>query len=580
MAVTQLVNEREEPAYGQYGVLASDGERVQCHICGRWYISLASHVYQAHDMLADEYREQFGLNYTRGLIGEDLRDWKTRYGKWRYKTYGPAPGFEPHPPTPEMIAKMKGRPQQEEAHLTNIGTHHVTLAEQVCIICGKHEIVPLGKLRLTCSDGCRLEARRRATKKRASYLGKQAWAKIRQLPVEQQKELFERRVAKRRAPMITIPCAECGNPIPLPEYRLRGKHRTCCSPECRRKYLSRIRTGRKLKPESIAKMRAHAKERHAREGGLFGREPGSGMVDFALFVLSLKDYLTLDKIWLGIQRFGYESPMGEVKNPIASLSRRLAGDSRFINIAPRTYAAFTPRIYSLVSDTTGVVKINKRKLVLALLGKVPWELPSDEVIDNVLSTLSPRERAVIRLRFRRTPVTLEAIGHILPSKTGREIGVTRERVRQIEADALKRLRHPSRKGKLFPPMAVIASYSMEHLRRFIFAGQCPWCKDGKAHRSIASHISQAHEITGYQLREMAGLNRYTSICDPEYSQSRRESVKRRPPEVLKAQLACGHKPEVIAARDAKWRPEGREKQLKDRRRPERIAIFTHAMKKV
>jgi len=263
--------------YGQYGVLASDGERVQCHICGHWYISLASHVFQTHNILADEYREQFGLKYTRGLIGEALHAWKSRYGKWRYKTYGPNLGFEPHPPTPEIIAKLKGRPQREEAHLKNIAAHRPTLVEQVCIICGKHEKVPLGKLRRTCGDECRLEARRRATKTVASYLGKQAWVKIRHLPVEQQKELFERRVAKRRAPMVTVPCAECGNPISMPEYRLRGRRKTCCSPECRRNYFSRTRTGRKHRPESIAKMSAHAKERHAREGGQFGRKPGSGM---------------------------------------------------------------------------------------------------------------------------------------------------------------------------------------------------------------------------------------------------------------------------------------------------------------
>lgn len=444
MAVTQLVSEREEPAYGQYGVLASDGERVQCHICGRWYISLANHVYPAHGILADEYREQFGLNYTRGLIGEDLRDRKSRYGKWQYKTYGPTPGFESHPPTPEAIAKIKGRPQREEAHLGNIGAHPATLVEQVCIICGKHEVVPLGKLHLTCSDGCRREARRCATKNKASYMGKQAWAKIRQLPVGQQKEFFERRAAKRRGPMITIPCVECGKSISMPE---RGRHKTCCSPECLRKYKSRIGTGRRHRPESIAKMSAYAKERHAREGGLFGWRPG--MADFAFDILKDKDYLTLDDIRSYIQQSGYK---GEMKNPIDSLSCCLSGNSRFINIAPRTYAAFTPRIYSLVSNTTGVVTINKKKLALALLGKVPWRLPSDEVIDNVLSTLSPRERAVIRLRFRRrNPVTLEVIGRILPTKTGKKLGVTMERVRQIEAYALKRLRHPSRKKKLFLP---------------------------------------------------------------------------------------------------------------------------------
>lgn len=33
------------PIYGQLGVLATDGQRVECHMCGRWYKLLPSHVW-------------------------------------------------------------------------------------------------------------------------------------------------------------------------------------------------------------------------------------------------------------------------------------------------------------------------------------------------------------------------------------------------------------------------------------------------------------------------------------------------------------------------------------------------------
>jgi RNA polymerase primary sigma factor len=66
-----------------------------------------------------------------------------------------------------------------------------------------------------------------------------------------------------------------------------------------------------------------------------------------------------------------------------------------------------------------------------------------EQMEDVLDTLSGRERKVLELRFGledgRTR-TLEEVG--------REFGVTRERIRQIEAKALRKLRHPSRSKKL------------------------------------------------------------------------------------------------------------------------------------
>jgi RNA polymerase primary sigma factor len=62
---------------------------------------------------------------------------------------------------------------------------------------------------------------------------------------------------------------------------------------------------------------------------------------------------------------------------------------------------------------------------------------------HVLRTLSPREEKIIRMRFGMedgSERTLEEVGH--------SFGVTRERIRQIEAKALRKLRHPSRSQKL------------------------------------------------------------------------------------------------------------------------------------
>ena len=66
-----------------------------------------------------------------------------------------------------------------------------------------------------------------------------------------------------------------------------------------------------------------------------------------------------------------------------------------------------------------------------------------EMVDMVLSTLSDREANIIRMRFgigRDRAMTLEEVG--------KEFSLTRERIRQIEAKALRKLRHPSRAGIL------------------------------------------------------------------------------------------------------------------------------------
>jgi RNA polymerase primary sigma factor len=66
-----------------------------------------------------------------------------------------------------------------------------------------------------------------------------------------------------------------------------------------------------------------------------------------------------------------------------------------------------------------------------------------EQIDSVLGSLTPRERRVLQLRFG-----LEDGRSRTLEEVGKEFNVTRERIRQIEAKALRKLRHPSRSRKL------------------------------------------------------------------------------------------------------------------------------------
>jgi RNA polymerase sigma factor (sigma-70 family) len=85
-----------------------------------------------------------------------------------------------------------------------------------------------------------------------------------------------------------------------------------------------------------------------------------------------------------------------------------------------------------IEDSEAVVPIDAASFILL-----------QEQLESVLHTLSEREKKVIELRFGLLdghPRTLEEVG--------REFGVTRERIRQIESKTLSKLRHPSRSQKL------------------------------------------------------------------------------------------------------------------------------------
>ena len=66
-----------------------------------------------------------------------------------------------------------------------------------------------------------------------------------------------------------------------------------------------------------------------------------------------------------------------------------------------------------------------------------------EQLNEVLDTLTEREQKVLRLRFGMNDGRARTLEEV-----GKEFDVTRERIRQIEAKALRKLRHPSRSRKL------------------------------------------------------------------------------------------------------------------------------------
>ena len=109
-------------------------------------------------------------------------------------------------------------------------------------------------------------------------------------------------------------------------------------------------------------------------------------------------------------------------------------------------------------DDLGADSLDIVELIMGLETEFDLEIPDEEAeapaeaasqhllreqLSRVLSTLSPREELVLKLRFGLggdRPHTLEEVGE--------EFNITRERIRQIEAKALRKMRHPSRSRPL------------------------------------------------------------------------------------------------------------------------------------
>lgn len=93
-------------------------------------------------------------------------------------------------------------------------------------------------------------------------------------------------------------------------------------------------------------------------------------------------------------------------------------------------------------ESTDLLALIKDEKAISVENEVGYIFLRDQ-LDRVLDTLTEREQRVLRLRFGlddRRPRTLEEIGQ--------EFNLTRERIRQIEAKAIRKLRHPSRSKKL------------------------------------------------------------------------------------------------------------------------------------
>lgn len=210
------------PFHGQLGVLADDGERVQCHLCGEFYGNLGGHVSQVHGWTPDDYKARFGLNATTGLIGPSLRAARQQEGAER--KHGPdyarfmAAGARARAAAPEGRS-TKGRrlrleqrldPQVQAARRAALARANEVLAERRAD----------GSYRSPGWGG--------RDPKVVSAQGHERLRELRQDP--EWRAAFARRVSEARGGRLQVTCVVCGKTFNEPHSHRRRK---TCSVECR-----------------------------------------------------------------------------------------------------------------------------------------------------------------------------------------------------------------------------------------------------------------------------------------------------------------------------------------------------------
>lgn len=182
----------EGPIFGEAGVFAHDGDRVQCHVCGGWYKSVASHAYLAHGLTADGYRAMFGLCAQTGLVGTALSERRRELATPRFRAWQPV-----------------------HAHFVTDQT-----AEDHARLRREHPLP--------------LEARKDPANQRArSAAGRKGQARRRELLADpEHRRQIGARISAGKGGRVAVACAVCGAPMQVTPSAARSFRQHLCGEAC------------------------------------------------------------------------------------------------------------------------------------------------------------------------------------------------------------------------------------------------------------------------------------------------------------------------------------------------------------
>lgn len=238
--------------HGELGILARDGDRLQCHVCGQWFKTLGVHTLIIHGLSEEEYKKVFGLNLQTGLVGEALAAQRSEVVQRRIREGDPtwhsgyATAFKNI--TPEQRAattkayisveaarhreEARARPETREKLRTAIrSAYDRDNGYREHLSAGIKEAYAGGGMRARVSAGIKaFHVNRRAE---GLPWGKEQAAGRAQKFAEYP-ELREQWIEKDRQahlkPKVSITCVICGRIVEVPQYR--RNQRTCGNRDC------------------------------------------------------------------------------------------------------------------------------------------------------------------------------------------------------------------------------------------------------------------------------------------------------------------------------------------------------------
>lgn len=158
--------------FGSLGVRRDVGDKVECHICGDFFMSIGSHSWAIHDVTVAEYRSAFGLG-PKGLVSADYRLKLSARAKANPRTL---PSIRPTSEQrraglesletrrkmaesrvsvlPQLMAKAHAPATVERMRATKRAQHIEYVEGRSCVVCGESFEVERYKSTPTCSPEC------------------------------------------------------------------------------------------------------------------------------------------------------------------------------------------------------------------------------------------------------------------------------------------------------------------------------------------------------------------------------------------------------------------------------------------